>query len=75
MTTLDRRAALGLFLGGAAVAAGATMLASDAEAVTLPKLDTSTPESLAEDAQYIVIGRRRRRRRCWWRRGRRYCGW
>jgi hypothetical protein len=79
MKDMNRRAALGFLFGGAAVAASVALLPSEAEALTLPKLD-DLPETQVEDAQYIVIGRPRRRRRrhrvCYRNRwGRRVCRW
>jgi len=83
MRDMNRRAALGLFAGGAAVAmtgAAALLTSEEVEALPLPAgpapaLET---ESLLQEAQVVIVGPRRRRRRrwnCWWRRGRRVCGW
>jgi hypothetical protein len=78
MKKLDRRAALGILLGGTAAAAGVAMLPGEAEAAPLPQMPDLGAEPLAENAQiYIGIPRRRRRRyRCWYNRwGRRVCAW
>lgn len=79
MKKLDRRAALGLLLGGTAAVAGVTMLSDNADAVPLPQLPETGADSLVEKAQiYIGVGPRRRRRRqvCYRNRwGRRVCSW
>ena len=69
---MHRRAALGLLLGGAAVAATVTLIPHEAEALELPKLDAAGgTESLVENVRWW-----RRRRRCWRNRwGRVVCRW
>jgi hypothetical protein len=78
MSNVDRRAMLGLVLGGVASAAmGIALIPDPAEAAPLMMskgLDATT-ENRVEKAVVVVVPRRRRRRRCWWRGGRRVCGW
>ncbi len=79
MKAVDRRALLGLMLGGVAAASAATagiaLLSEPASAAALPKgLNSAvTKDSFVEDT--VVIIHPRRSRRCWWHRGRRICSW
>ncbi len=78
MQRLDRRAALGLLLGGAVAATGVATVATSLEAAPLPKADLPKldGEGLVHDAQIYITRRRRRRWVCWRNRwGRRVCAW
>jgi hypothetical protein len=78
MSDVDRRAMLGIALGGAVSATlGIALISGPAESAPLMMskgLDATT-ENLVEKAVVVVVPRRRGRRRCWWRGGRRVCGW
>lgn len=80
MSKIDRRTLLrGLVCGATVAAVGVAAMPRLAASAPIgaAKAGAAAPESLAKDAQVVIVNPRRRRRRyrCRWYRGRRVCGW